>query len=118
MKWKKHKPHLKPYIGCLNCGGGEMRYNKDKNEIIASMKTRIYNGFGGWHIECNGEIIYMPPLNKEWKDFPTLMKFENMARKNPDNDWRAVAYLAMRGVTYQRQGTNRWVLIKSNQGFA
>ena len=94
MKWTKLPPHTKPHIGCLNCGGGEMRGTKEK--IKASMKTRIYNGFGGWHITKDGKCIYMGKPNLEFNKYPTLMKFENMARKDPDHDWRAECFLPLR----------------------
>lgn len=112
----KLEPCLKPVIGCLNCGAGEMK--GDKQEITASMHTRIYQGFGGWLITKNDKLIFMARPNLEWHQFPTLMKFENMARKDPDNDWRAECQLPLRDATYQRQGKNRWVLVKSGLGFA
>ena len=116
MAWKKEPPHMDPHIGCLNCGAGEMRGGKV--EITATMRTRIYGGFGGWHIEKDGEVQFRPPQHLEWEKYPTLMKFENMARKDPDHDWRAVAFLPLRDATYQRHGRNRWVLISSGPGFA
>lgn len=113
---EKVRAHTNPHIGCLNCGGGEMRGTKEK--ITANMRTRIYNSFGGWTITKNDELVYMGPQDLEFNEYPTLMKFENMARKDPDNDWRAECFLPLRGATYQRQGKNEWVLIDSNQGFA
>lgn len=82
------------------------------------MRTRIYNGFGGWSITKNGELVYMGPTDLDFDKYPTLMKFENMARKDPDQDWRAECYLPLRDATYQRQGVNEWVLVSSGQGFA
>lgn len=116
MPFKKLPPYKKPWLGCGTCGGGEMRGAKEK--ITASMRTRIYNGFGGWTILKNSEVIYSGPHDLEFNEYPTLMKFENMARKDPDHDWRAECFLPLRGATYQRQGKNEWVLIDSNQGFA
>ena len=110
------KPELKPHIGCLNCGCGEMR--RGEKEITARMNTRIYNGFGGWSILRDGELVYEGDPNGEWESFPTLMKFELMARKAPEADWRASCYLPLRGAVYQRQGRNRWVLVKTGMGFA
>jgi len=115
-KWKKQAPHLKPHIGCLNCGGGEMR--KRPTCITAPMTTRIYGGFGGWAIKRDGKTVFQPLTDAEWADFPTLMTFENMARKDPDHDWRAEFVSPMRDATYQRQGRNFWVLIASGPGFA
>ena len=117
MKWEKLPPHTNPHIGCLNCGGGEMR-GKTKKKITASLKTRIYNSFGGWHITKNGKVVYEGPIDGDWTDYPTLMKFENMARKDPNHDWRAECDLPLRSATYQRQGKNEWVLVASGKGFA
>ena len=117
MTWQKLPPCHEPHIGCLNCGGGEMRGNA-KTEITATTRTRIYGGFGSWCIKRDDEIVYSPPSEGEWTDYPTLMKFENMARKDPDHDWRAQCDLPLRDATYQRQGRNRWVLVASGMGFA
>ncbi len=113
--FKKMKPELKPYIGCLNCGCGEMK--REKKEILAYLKTRIYGGFGGWYIERNKKTVYWPEPNLEFNQYPTLMKFELQARKIK-GDWRAIVDLPLRSAEYQRQGKNRWVLVKSGQGFA
>lgn len=113
---EKKEPCLKPNIGCLNCGGGEMVRKED--EIVCALDTRIYQGFGGWHITKDKELVFMADSDMEWEDFPTLMKFEKMARKEPNHDWRAVCQLPLRDAVYQRQGENRWVLIESGMGFA
>jgi hypothetical protein len=117
MQFTKEPPHIKPSIGCWTCGCSEMR-QPTNDKILARMNTKIYGGFGWWTILMDGDVIYQPPPDGEWKDFPTLMRFENMARKDPDHDWRAECFLPLRGATYQRQGKNEWVLIDSNQGFA
>lgn len=112
---EKMKPELKPHIGCLNCGCGEMKLGK--KEILISLKTRIYQGFGGWCIHRNGKTVFWPEPNLEFDKYPTLMKFELQARKKR-GDWRAMVDLPLRSAEYQRQGKNRWVLVKSGQGFA
>ena len=113
---KKEKPCTKPHVGCLNCGGGEMKRGHGK--ITANLRTRIYNGCGGWTITKNKKIVYAPHGDLEYNEYPTLMKFENMARKDPYNDWRAECMLPLRDATYQRRGKNEWVLIKFGRGFA
>jgi hypothetical protein len=112
---KKLKPVLKPPIGCLDCGCREMRGGK--KEITTPMSTRIYNGFGGWSIWRNEKHIFSGDPQGKWESFPTLMKFELMARKR-GGDWRAKLDLPLRDAEYQRQGKNRWVLVKSGLGFA
>ncbi|MFH1603472.1 MAG: hypothetical protein ABIH03_06160 [Pseudomonadota bacterium] len=115
----KLPPHVDPHIGCMNCGGGEMMLaSADPKVIKASMHTRIYNGFGGWRISKDDKTVFMGDPQGEWEDFPTLMKFENMARKEPDSDWRAGCHLPLRSAEYQRQGHNLWVLVESGMGFA
>ncbi len=115
-KFKKLPPVTKPFLGCLNCGGGEM---KTRNKVItASMRTRIYDVFGGWTIYADDELLYAPPMDLEWNEYPTLMTFENMARKAPQKDWRAKLNLPLRDAEYQRQGKNYWVLVRSGIGFA
>ena len=110
------KPEQPPHhIGCLNCGGGEMR--RKEGVTLANMKTRVYGGFGGCTILCDGELEFAPPPDLDWKAYPTLMKFELLARKRP-GDWRLNIDLPLRSAEYQRQDRNRWVLIKTGLGFA
>jgi hypothetical protein len=46
------------------------------------------------------------------------MYIEIRARLQPECDWQAVLDLPMRSAVYQRQGKNKWVLIKTGRGFA
>lgn len=87
-------------------------------DVVASMHTKIYDGFGGWYISKDSECVFQPDPNTPWGQSPTLMRFENMARKDPDHDWRAHLLLPLREAVYQRQGKNKWVLVKVGQGFA
>lgn len=111
----KSKPWFRPakekgiHQGCLCCGGTVTKL---------SMKTRMYNGFGGWVVKKDNEIVYMGDSNLEFNEFPTILKFENIARKEPESCWEAELYLPLRGATYQRHGHNWWVLVDSNPGFA
>ena len=107
--FKKLEPLKGRIAGCLNCG-----YTEGK----ASMKTKIIAGFGTAQIKKNGEIIYNEPPDLEWKDAKTLQVFENMAKKDPDHDWRFELILPLREAEYQRQGNNNWVLVRVGRGFA
>lgn len=109
-KWKKEKPYEgKIHQGCLICAPVIRK---------AKMYIRVAVGFGDASITKDGEIIFQETSQMEWQDIPTLMKFENMARKDPDHDWRLILYAPLRGSVYQRHGRNEWVLIESNEGFA
>lgn len=109
-------PKLKPFIGCLNCGGSEMKHGKDS--ITLNLRTRLYNGFGGWTIHQDGELYFCGPVDKKINWYPTLLTFEYAARLNPDCDWLANLDTPLRSAVYQRQGKNRWVLIETGRGFA
>lgn len=95
--------------GCIHCPGNHDRL---------AMNEKIIAGFGGATIYKDGEIIFDASGDLEWNDAPTLMKFELMARKEPDADWRYKLNLPLRDGEWQRHGKNEWVLIKSGMGFA
>jgi len=110
-KWRKLKPTPKEkvYIGCLNCS--TVQWPK------ASMKTRIWgeNAF----ITKDGKMIYCSDENIiDIRKAPTLQKIEKMAQKDPDHDWRFVKITGLHDETYQRQGQNNWVMVKSGPGYA
>jgi len=81
------------------------------------MNRRIGVGFGLACVEKDGRLVYIEH-NQEWKDLPTLMRFENIARKDPDHDWRVKLHTPLHGEEFQRHSKNNWVLIDSNGGFA
>lgn len=108
--WKKLKPYNgKIHQGCFNCPPVLSK---------AKMYTRIAVGFGYAGIEKDGKSIFTEKADMDWGDIPTLMKFENMARRDPDHDWRLILDAPLRSREYQRQGHNNWILVKSGQGFA
>jgi len=115
MNFKKLKPILKPYRGCLNCDCGEMQ--KIENKIVAELNTVLYNSFGGWRITKDNKVIYQGPSDLEFYEYPKLIDFELKAQKDPDHDYRAICNLPLRYAEYQRQEKNQWVLIKTGEGF-
>lgn len=82
------------------------------------MTTRLYQGFGGWSIKKDGVHIYSGESGKKFNEYPTLLKFENQARKEPNIEWIAQVDLPLRSGVYQRHGKNSWVLIEKGNGFA
>lgn len=106
--WKKIEPWQgKVHQGCLNCPPVTQ---------IANLEMIVAVGFGYAAIEKDGEPIFIEGFND--KDFHTLVEFEEMARQDPDHDWRCILEAPLRGRTYQRHEEGKWVLIESNQGFA
>ena len=95
--------------GCLNCG-----YTED----VLPMKTKLYNGFGGWTITKDGELYFMENVDAEYEDAKTLSYIEREAKLSPECDWRANLDLPMRNAIYQRHGKSKWVLVERGMGFA
>jgi len=110
MSWEKLPPAKKIYIGCLNCSSACEQ---------APMNMLIAVGFGDSYVSMDGERIYTEPCNPQSEDeYKTVQFFEDLARLDPDHDWRIHKYGPLHGEVFQRQGDNLWVCIESNQGFA
>ncbi len=110
--WQKLEPLADDHIhhsGCLNCPG---------TTKTLKMNRRVGVGFGFAGITKDGELMWSEPIDSVWAHFPTMMTFENMAREDPNHDWRAIMDGPLHGETYQRHDKNKWVLVKSNIGFA
>lgn len=110
MEWVKEKPAEKIHIGCLNCSTAAR---------VAPMEMIIAVGFGYAIVTKDGEQIYDGERDwQEGREPKNVQHFEDMAKLDPDHDWRIVKDGPMHGETFQRQGDNNWVCIKSNEGFA
>ena len=108
--WEKLPPYEgRVHQGCLICPIPPRK---------AKMNKRVAVGFGFAGITKDEEVIYSEPHDASWEELPTLMKFENMARKDPDHDWRLILDGPLHGEEYQRQGRNLWIMVSSNMGFA
>jgi hypothetical protein len=92
----------------MNCG---------HTETICPMDYPIAAGFGQASISKGSEVVFQEDPRSE-EEPPTLQQFEDMAKVDPDHDWRFTLYLPLREAEYQRQGEGRWVLVRSGQGFA
>lgn len=90
--------------GCLNCG---------PQPTTLSMKAVMSTGFGMVRVSCGKKTIWQGEDEKI-----TAMRFENMARKFTSKDWRIFFLGPMSEAEYQRQGRNKWVLIRKGLGFA
>ena len=93
--------------GCLNC---------PSTEDILKLNTVLYNGFGGYCVKKNRKYYWSGDPQGKWKSFPTLRKFENLARKVRAR-WEVKLDNPMRGATWLRKGKNNWVLTETNNGF-
>lgn len=111
-KLKAVKPQMK---GCLNCG---------PERPICKTNRELSVGFGSVDVTRNKKCVWagdmdkqFHPIHKDMKKPMTLRRFEFMARKQP-GDWRVFFNGPLNGSYFQRQGRNKWVLIKQTPGFA
>jgi hypothetical protein len=81
------------------------------------MDTVLYQGFGGYHAEHDGKVVYWPRSDLEWDKFKTVAHIERKARRNAKGIWRIVLNNPLRGATWERR-RGKWHLIKTNNGFA
>lgn len=90
--------------------------NFSKIGEIAPLDMIIAVGFGFAAIKRGRKVIWQETDNDE--DFRHLNEFEVMAKADPKHDWRVILDAPLSYREYQRQGDDRWVLIKTGQGFA
>lgn len=112
MTWEK-QPAIEGkdiHVGCLCCSTACR---------IAPLNMPICVGFGSAFVTKNGEMFYdgEKALQDEVEPL-TVGDIEQMARNDPDNDWRIVKHGPMHGETFQRHGDDAWVCIESNAGFS
>lgn len=94
--------------GCLNC--------PDRPNMLPLTAT-LGVGFGMCAVVKDGaDVWYEDPHSDD--EYPTLQQFEDMAKADPDHDWRAIFDAPMWSGTWQRQGEGQWMLIERGMGFA
>jgi hypothetical protein len=93
---------------CLSCPG---------SDDILALDTVLYQGFGGYHVEKDGEVYYWPDSNLEWDAFKTLADIEKAAKRHPKSIWHVVLNNPLRGAIWERR-RGSWHLIETNCGFA
>jgi len=93
---------------CLNC---------PPIPTQATMSKLIAVGFGCAQVTKDGKMV-LDGENPPGEDFVTFADAEALAVADPDHDWRVVLHGPLHGETYQRQGTETWVCVERNEGFA
>jgi hypothetical protein len=112
MSWKK-QPQISQnelHVGCATCSTAALK---------APMDMFICVGFGFAVLSKNGVTVYdgEEALQQEQEPW-TVREAEELAKNDPDHDWRIVKHGPLHGETFQRHGPGCWVCIESNQGFA
>lgn len=87
---------------------------------VASLDKIIAVGFGAAYVSKDGEQVLDGEAS--WQDQgsggATFQTAEDMAKLDPDHDWRVTLWGPLHGESFQRQGEGQWVLVESNPGFA
>ncbi len=108
MKWQKLPPYEgKIYQGCGCC---------PPVERVAPLDMVIAVGFGVAQVTRDNELVFQEQPDDE--RLRTLAEFEEMAKQDPDHDWRVLLVAPLRSREYQRHDDGKWVLIDSGPGFA
>lgn len=107
-KWKKLAAIEGGFGGCLHCG---------YQHSVLPMESIIAVGFGDASLTKNDETVYREDPQHE-DDIITVEDAEEIAAKDPDNDWRIHLVAPLSERHYQRQGDKHWVLYKKGKGFA
>lgn len=104
---KTKKEHTRGGCGCCPRTGD-----------ILGIDTVLYNGFGGYHVEKDGQTYYQGDPNGEWERFKTLAQIEEEAKKDPHVLWKVILNNPLRGAVWGRKENGEWILLETNQGFA
>lgn len=110
MSFEKLKPLESKdiHVGCINCSTAAR---------VAPMDMLIAVGFGSAIVTKDDELIY-DENSISGDNYWTVQDAENLAKLEPDCDWRIEKHGPLHGETFQRQGENNWVCVESNEGFA
>lgn len=112
MAFEKQKPIEGKHIGCLHCGG---------NHDVFPMDKRIAVGFGTAMLTKNGNPVWDEmdlPEDATWDQYMSGAQAEELAKKEPDEDWRIIIIGPLKEGEWQRQGDAHWVLYREGLGFA
>ena len=102
-------PAVQGSVACLTCGCGA------RSDL--EMERSIGVGFGSAGYSKNGETLWQQG-GEEFDELPAVQHVEDMAKADPDNDWRIFFFAPLYEAEYQRQGDGVWVLVSKGMGFA
>lgn len=105
-------PAVEGSIACLTCGCG--------SHDTLTLDRAIGVGFGSAGYSRDGVTLWEESMRSpdDESDYPTAQQVEDMAKADPDHDWRIFYYAPLYESEYQRQGDGHWVLIRKGMGFA
>lgn len=96
-------------VNCLCCGPIKGHLCKEH---------RIAVGFGSAALLKDGQVVWSERHEMEYSECMSVEEAEILAVADPDHDWRIALHGPLQGRVYQRQGTMKWMLIATDNGFA
>jgi hypothetical protein len=104
-------PAVEGSVACLTCGAGA------RSDL--EMERHIAVGFGSAGYSKDGETLWdEQEAGDDWEKMHTVQTVEDLAKADPDHDWRIFFFAPMYEAEYQRQGDGVWVLVRKGEGFA
>ena len=107
--WEKLPP-VKGSTACLTCGCG--------SHDTLDMSSLLAVGFGSCTVTKGKETVYDENRCASSDEFWYAQKAEDLAKTDPDHDWRITFFAPLYDAVYQRQGEAHWVLVNKGDGFA
>jgi hypothetical protein len=108
--WEKLPPVNAGAVACRNCGCGA-HSDLEMDRVIAV-------GFGSAGYSRDGETLWSEDHAMDESEYPTVAHVEELAKADPDHDWRIFFYAPLYEAEYQRQWDKVWVLVRKGEGFA
>ena len=102
-------PAVEGSVVCLTCGCGA------RSDLV--MERAIGVGFGCAGYSKDGSVLWQEN-GEDFDELPTVQNVEDLAKEDPDHDWRIYFYAPLYEAEYQRQGDGVWVLVSKGPGFA
>lgn len=102
-------PAVEGSVACNICGCGA-RSDLPMDRVIGV-------GFGSAGYSKDGEPLWSEN-GEEFEELPIVQQVEDMAKADPDHDWRIFFFAPLYEAEYQRQGEGVWVLVRKGMGFA
>ncbi len=93
--------------GCLHCG-----YQHEHLPLDAIIAV----GFGAAYVTKGKQVVFDEQLSPD--EFKELAIFEEMAKADPNHDWRVHLVAPLSERHYQRQSDGMWVLYEKGPEFA
>lgn len=87
-------------------------------KVILPLEHLLGVGFGECYATKNNKRIWQEDTNSVDFCKDTLQVIEDMAVKEPNENWEYYENAPLYDVLYRRQKNGKWILVRSGRGFA